>query len=197
MIERAPFLLRRILSAFLMLWCIAPNGALQSGAAAQPPQEASGQPAEPAPVDPSGGTTAVIPPGHEELLAEMLGRGAALPGPCSFANGQIEADTVIASYACPTGEVVFTLRHPTKATSDATLTEQFAVAVQSGSPPAALTDELTSRIRSREGEFEWTWAGLPATREEPRLVALIIAVLLAGGVLWLVLRRRRRQAKEA
>jgi hypothetical protein len=146
-------------------------------------------------VEPLSEPLAVIPPGHEDLLADMLGRGVTLPGECKFANGQIERDTVIASYACPTGALVVALRHPDKAPEGATFTRQFALGVQSGSPPAGFVDALKARIGDREREFEWTWLGTSPRRQVLPIVALAAALVLVGGATWLLL--RRRQVKRA
>jgi hypothetical protein len=180
----------------IALSCIA---VLRPALCAAQQDQPSGQSAEATQVAPSTEPTPVIPPGREDLLAEMLGRGVTLPGECRFTSGQVKADTVTATYACSTGEVVVTLRHPTKGTSDATRTEQFALSVESGAPPAGLTAELMSRIRSREGEFEWTWLSLPDREQEsgaaiaPVAAVAAVAIAIAAVLLWLVLRRRGRQ----
>jgi hypothetical protein len=59
----------------------------------------------------------VIRPGQEAALADMLGRGASLPGPCTFTGGQIQAGVVTATYSCPAGEVVLELREVGRAPS--------------------------------------------------------------------------------
>src|SRR5437870_1606738 len=64
----------------------------------------------------------VIPAGQDDLLAEMLGRGGALPGQCTLATGEVDRTIIKATYACPGGEVVFELRHPGKAPATATQT---------------------------------------------------------------------------
>jgi len=177
-------------------FCLVALGGLQAADAAELNQEAPGQPTEPAFVEPLTEPMAVIPPGREDLLAEMLGRGETLPGQCSFGSGEAKNDTVTASYACSTGTVVLTLRHPSKASPDATLTEQFAIAVQTGSPPAGLVEAVAARIRSREKAFEWTWLKPTVGQRSRRSVAVLLAVfavLMAGGALWLALRRPRRK----
>jgi hypothetical protein len=97
-----------------------------------------------------------IPPGQEELLADMLGQGATLPE-CDLVDGQANYTTITATYACPNGEVVFTLAHRSQGGRSATPTERFAITLQSGSPPHGFADALVSRVRSREGDFEWKW----------------------------------------
>src|SRR5438105_71718 len=56
--------------------------------------------------------TPVIPPGQEELLATMLGKGAVLPDECKLADAEVDHTTIKAKYTCPGGEVVFELAHP-------------------------------------------------------------------------------------
>ena len=99
----------------------------------------------------------VIPPGQEELLLAMLGRGTALPDGCALADGRIEHTAVKATYTCPLGDVILVLSHPSVAPATATQTERFALTVDSGSPPISLTDALAARLRAREGEFTWLW----------------------------------------
>jgi hypothetical protein len=102
-----------------------------------------------------------IPPGQEELLLAMLGRGASLPDRCTLSDGQIDHTVVKATYTCPLGDVVVDLSHPDQAPENATETERFALVVDSGSPPESLLDALAANVRRREGEFEWLWpAGL-------------------------------------
>src|ERR1035437_10080411 len=98
----------------------------------------------------------MIPPGEEELLAQMLGRGVTLAG-CNLTSAAVEHTIVKATYACPEGEAVFELTHPSTAPATAIQTAQFAITLQSGSPPRSLTDALVSLIRSREDAFEWEW----------------------------------------
>lgn len=99
----------------------------------------------------------VIPPGQEELLLAMLGRGAALPDGCALADGRIEHTTLEATYTCALGDVVVRLAHPSGAPATATRTERFALAIDSGSPPVSLIDALAARVRAREAEFTWLW----------------------------------------
>ena len=108
--------------------------------------------AEPPPVSPDP----MIPPGQEELLADMLGRGAT-PAGCTLTGAAIEYSIIKATYACSGGEAVFELRHPSSAAASAIQTAQFAITLLSGSPPHSLADALVSLIRAREDAFEWEW----------------------------------------
>lgn len=141
---------------------------------------------------PFEGGAPVIPAGQEGLLGEMLGLGAVLPGDCKFSGGGAEAAAVRATYACPGGEVVVELRHRGDAPGGAAQTAQFAVIVQSGSPPAGFADALATRIREREARFQWKWTGRPAAGERHRVLPLAagaLAVLVVLAWLW-----RRRAA---
>jgi hypothetical protein len=119
----------------------------------------------------------VIPVGQEELLAAMLGKGTALPDGCKLESGDVAESVVRATYSCPSGTVVYELAHPGSAGTDATRTEQFAITVDSGSPPPALTLALESSIRARERAFVWKQPS------DPRAASYITAAVLAVGVL--------------
>jgi hypothetical protein len=99
-----------------------------------------------------------IPPGQENLLLDMLGAGAGLPG-CELIDGQVKYTTIKATYSCGEREIEYELAHRSKAGPDATTTDQFAVTLLSGEPPRDFADALISLIRSREGEFDWYWPG--------------------------------------
>ena len=114
--------------------------------------------------EPADGTTPVIPPGQEELLLAMLGRGSAFPDGCTLSDGKVERTIVRATYTCPLGDVVIALSHPEQAPETATETERFALTVDSGSPPDSLLDAVAARVRERESGFEWL---RPAEVEAP------------------------------
>ncbi len=182
-----PFKDRRFASApgalllFVVTLCC--TGGLGAGASAQ---EAAKQ----AEHDEEGG--AVIVPGKEQLLAEMLGQGATLPGKCAFLGGQIERSFVQAKYQCPDGEVTLDLRHVKSASAPLAKTEQFAIAVASGTPPAGLVDEVASLVRSKEAGFEWKW--IEPTRKAMPQSSVNLMVVGGGGLLaialWMLWRRR-------
>lgn len=100
---------------------------------------------------------AVIPPGQEELLLTLLGRGASLPAGCELSDGRIEHTVVDATYTCPLGPVDIELSHPAQAPDGAITTQQFALAVESGAPPASLLDAVAASVRAREDDFHWEW----------------------------------------
>jgi hypothetical protein len=99
----------------------------------------------------------VIPPGQEELLAEMLGRGMALPGGCRFDGADADGAIVTARYACDAGRAVIELRPPGDAPT-ALRTQQFTIVVRGRSVPAGLSEAVAELIRAREARLEWTTA---------------------------------------
>jgi len=101
-----------------------------------------------------------IPPGEERLIATMLGRGT-LVRDCTLVSGGIEYTVIKATYNCPGGPVALQLGHPLNATTPVTQTGQFAVTIESGSPPLGFEAALLSRIRSRQDDFVWTWPERP------------------------------------
>src|SRR5262245_31423224 len=74
------------------------------------------------------GVYPAIPPGEEEVIASMLGRGVALQG-CMFTGGGVEYTVIKATYACPGGQVTLQLDHPRNASATSTQTGQFAITV--------------------------------------------------------------------
>ena len=140
---------------------------------------------------------AVIPPGQEEQLANMLGRGATLPGQCQFARAQVDQSVISSTYTCPQGEVVVELAHPSVAASDAATTEKFAIAVREGAAPPEFLEGLLERIRAEEAAVEWAWTGASPVTAGPtgyrRIVTLsvLLAVTVAG---WWLMRRRPQQS---
>jgi hypothetical protein len=135
----------------------------------------------------------VIPPGQEAVLGTMLGSDTALSGGCKLNTGDIEKTIVKATYACPGGDVVFELSHPSAAPRGALRTEKFALRIESGTPPPDLQNVLLARIREHETDFRWTAQLRPAVPSQPRtvpvLALVLVLLLMTAGFLW---RRRRR-----
>lgn len=132
-------------------------------------------------------TEPVIPPGQEELLAAMLGKGSSLPDDCKLTAGRVEQTLVTATYDCGNGEIVYQLLHPSRATNESVKTEQFVIALRSGTPPASLSPALVGLVRARESEFRWRMPNEGGSRRA-WLGAGIALVIFA---LWAISRRRR------
>jgi hypothetical protein len=143
---------------------------------------------------PGPGDAFVVPPGQEELLATMLGRGAALPGQCQLSNGDINGPVVAGTYTCSTGQVVFELRHPEQAPADALRTEKFAIVLKSGTPPAGLSDALLASIKAHEAQFKWL-SLIPPKPTSPGFLGILVPVLAVAAVIFLL--RRMRRARRA
>ncbi len=138
----------------------------------------------------------VIQPGAEALFGAMLGAGETLPGGCTLTDGKIERVSVLATYGCGDARVVLQLVHPTTAPSSAVRTERFAVATESGTPPAGLVDAVADRIRARETGFEWTVVenSTPARRSWP--IAVAAGAVVAIVALWILRRATRRRRSD-
>jgi hypothetical protein len=106
---------------------------------------------------------AVVPPGQDDLMAALLGRAAVLPAECRFDGGGADGSVISARYHCPSGDVAYELTHPDKGDDGAVKTEQFALNLRSGSPPAGLQDALVAQIRYREPHVQCQ--GLPTDDE--------------------------------
>ncbi len=136
----------------------------------------------------------VIPPGQEETLAHMLGKGATLPGGCTFAAGEVQHTIVEATYACSSGAVVVELTHPDIAPPGSQETDRFALTITKGTPPDGFTDALLSDIRAGEGAFEWLHVAPETSAETASLTWLIGAALaLVGALVWILRRRISRR----
>lgn len=144
--------------------------------------------------------TAVVPPGQEELLAAMLGRGESPVGSCDFSGGGIEPTLIRGVYECPSGEIIVELRHPNAVADAVARSERFAVVVASGTAPGDFLTALEARIRAREGSFEWVepspsrppawWETLGdrARGLGPPLGAYVLAAILLWWTLRIVVR---------
>ncbi len=102
-----------------------------------------------------------IPPGQEDLLLGMLGKGAALPGGCSVTDVGVVYTVIEAHYSCSHGEVVLELTHVSEAIDTDTQTADFAIAVLEGSPPPSLVDVVSLRVQEREDSFQWVMPADP------------------------------------
>lgn len=137
----------------------------------------------------------VVPPGQEELLAEMLGKGRTLPGDCRLQDGQANGPVIRGTYECSSGAVTVELRHPSKKEWSSTRTSNFAVKVTSGSPPPGFEDALVALIRSREGDFHWLSLAPPSPLARLLVPGIAAGVLAVAVAAWVV--RRRLSARGA
>lgn len=144
-------------------------------------------------VEPPEGRQAVIPPGQEDLLIDMLGKGVELPGPCKLSGAEAKQSVIRADYACPTGAITVELYHPDNAPAGATKTTQFAIVIPAGSPPPGFGDALVERVRAHEAPFQWKWVGRSAVSQErkPPIVLLAVLAVVALVVVVRIVRRRR------
>ncbi|HYD49226.1 MAG TPA: hypothetical protein VEB21_12795 [Terriglobales bacterium] len=173
----------RLLVGFLALASLAGGGEAAAATPTEPPPAATIASSEP---------EAVIPPGKENLLAEMLGMGVDLPGNCKFSGAQADYILIRSTYRCGNDDIDIELRHPDKVPASTSQTDSFAIVVTSGTAPPALVEALLERIRAREDGFEWSWVGGSAHSFSFVQAAVAVAVLwLAVAALWLLFRRRR------
>ncbi|MBI5477763.1 MAG: hypothetical protein HY906_02840 [Deltaproteobacteria bacterium] len=99
----------------------------------------------------------VIPPGQEALLAEMLGREAALPDGCRWARASIDLSVATSHYLCgsPARAVSLILRHQQAPVAAGVATRHFVIGRGEGSPPDALLAAVAERVRANEGRWRW------------------------------------------
>lgn len=164
-----------------------------------------------------------IPPGHDALLAELLGAGTPLPDDCVFAGGSVEAAFVTGRYTCATApEVRLELRHPDDAPPGAVRTARFAILPQGPAPPA-LVSAIQQRLAAGETRFHWAAAPVamapaappprpPPPNDDPATVSgwravlffvltltapLVVVLGVLGAYAWALLPAARRAAGEA
>jgi hypothetical protein len=144
-------------------------------------------------------TGRAIPPGQEELLGQMLGRGATLPAGCRFTGGGVESTVVFARYECAGNSVVVELHDADDGPADALRTRQFAVVVRSGSASPELMDALAVLIREREAAFEWRQVSLLRKQvlglrlHAAALAGIAAAIVLISLVIQYFVASRRKQ----
>ncbi len=178
------------LSAVVLLSTVAASA--EADAAAANPVEATATTRNSGPSE----RQAVIPPGQEEALAAMLGRGADLPAGCHFARAQVDGSLITSTYGCSEAEVVIELHHPSAAPAGATETAQFALLLRQGVPPEGFLDGLLARVRAHENTVTWTWTEADVVPAKPvgfrRLPTLLLAIAILG--VWLWWRRARSES---
>jgi hypothetical protein len=117
--------------------------------------------------------SAAVPPGQDEVIAEILGRGKIFPGECRFAGGDA-GRSIRATYVCRDGEIVVELLHPGGARASAVNTARFAVVLRGKPIPDGFADALAANIRSHEGAFQWK---IFRSREARRAAALVLSLI--------------------
>jgi lysophospholipase L1-like esterase len=143
----------------------------------------------------------VLPGGQEDAVATLLGRGAELPGGCTWTGAAIERDFVRSTYACRGAPAVLELRHPS-ASDGGACGGPFCV---TGDAPAELLAALAERARALESTVRWEYAAsvaphtaAPAERPVPPLrlglLAAAVAWVLALTALAITLRWRLQRA---
>jgi hypothetical protein len=141
---------------------------------------------------PPGSRQAVIPPGQEDMLVDMLGKGAELPGPCKLSGAEAKQTMIRAEYACPSGAIAAEFYHPDDAPAGATKTSQFAIVVPAAAP-SGFGEALVERVRAREAPFQWKYVGRSAVAAERKspIVWFAVAAVVAVIVIVRIVRRRR------
>jgi hypothetical protein len=108
-----------------------------------------------------------VPPGQEELVAEMLGRGQPMGG-CRLTQVDMKPASVEGAYQCQddAGTVGIVLEYPSSGKRAAFTTHEFAVSTRD-EPPAELLEGLRRRIIEREADWRWADVGDDHSRVEP------------------------------
>jgi hypothetical protein len=171
--------------------------------AQSPPPSASPPPADSS--APLALSEAAIPPGQEALLADMLGKGASLPGGCAWTGASIDRTRVAATYGCSAGKASLELVHPSRAQgAGGARTAKFAVIPKDGPPPAELVEAVAARIREREAGFRWAEVQPPPSDADRRRMwtfaaelAAVVAAAVGLSSLWRRSRRKSEKAGEA
>jgi len=122
----------------------------------------------------------VVPPGQEDLVAEMLGRGEELAG-CRLVQVDMHPSAIEGTYRCREVHdgVMLVLAYPSTDPGATFSTLKFAVTTH-GPAPAGLLDALRRRILQHEAGWSWLSANdsLPAAATDARAEA-------GGGSVWL------------
>jgi hypothetical protein len=100
-----------------------------------------------------------VPPGQEDLVAEMLGRGQPMGG-CLLTQVDMKPAAVEGTYQCEEdgGLVGVVLEYPSPGRPAAFTTQEFSVSTRD-EPPAELLAALRNRITEREADWRWADVG--------------------------------------
>jgi hypothetical protein len=107
----------------------------------------------------------VVPPGQEDLVGEMLGRGEPIGG-CRLVEVEMPPTAIQGTYACDGAgaPVVVFLRYPSPDDRGVFTTTKFVVSTRGEAPPELL-EQLRRNIAQYEGE--WRWAEQPEIPAAP------------------------------
>ncbi len=96
----------------------------------------------------------VIPPGREEAILTLLGRGLALPEGCALASASVERTRAIGVYHCADRERRVTLSSRVEGNPSIRQTDAFAITFD---PPghAAFEDALAASVHAHEATWVW------------------------------------------
>ncbi len=123
-----------------------------------------------------------VPPGQEDLVAEMLGRGEALGG-CELTQVDMHPRAIEGTYRCEEVHegVVVVLEYPSTDPRATFSTLKFAVSAR-GPAPDGLLDALRRRILEHEAGWHWLAADDSLPAATPPADARAGA---GGGSVWL------------
>jgi hypothetical protein len=148
----------------------------------------------------------LYPAGQEELFADLLGRGAKLPGGCAWAGASIGAERVTSRYTCGAAQDPLEIAVLDRAggSPGAVLTAELAIEITRGPAPPGLVEAIADRARSRESKIAWTTPaelqsaapppalrGLGAAAKIPRFAWLALAAWIAAAAVGLALALRK------
>ncbi len=123
-------------------------------------------------------------PGHEKLVAEILGQGAELPGGCVFESARIGRRRIEASYRCSGADAPagLALVHPSSAGEAAAASAKFKI-LEKGSVPSGLAAEIAKRAAAREQGWQWirVWHSDPKKSDTNPTAPRADAAAIAGA----------------
>lgn len=101
-----------------------------------------------------------IPSGQEELMLDMLGRGAELPDGCELSGITTAREVIVATYSCGERRPVLELRHSETALDEGLRTTKFVVRADGDSVPSLLP-AVAPIIERHEASFQWMALSVP------------------------------------
>lgn len=113
-------------------------------------------------------------------MADMLGRGATLPGGCVWSGASIDRSFVRSDYTCGERKFSLTLRHPDDQPNATTCTDRFALDGTGLSPE--LLEALVTRIRARERSVRWESAQVGVAPLQARPFPVAAATWVSAAI---------------